>query len=61
MYEKTNSRQLSFENFYIPFGGHLKGDNRWVTLANEIDWAYIEENYAPLLAQSGMGAKALKA
>lgn len=61
MYEKTNSSQISFEDFYLPFGGHLRGDNRWVTLAGEIDWSGIEEEYSPLLSQSGMGAKALNA
>ncbi len=61
MYEKTDSGQISFEDFYLPFGGHLKGDNRWVTLAEEIDWSDIEEKYSPLLSQSGKGAKALKA
>lgn len=34
-----------FEKFYLPFGGHLRGDNRWVQLAGIIPWDEIEKRY----------------
>ena len=27
MYRKNDSNQLTFEDFYLPFGGHLRGDS----------------------------------
>ena len=33
MYRQSPTGQLSFENFYLPFGGKLSGENRWVRLA----------------------------
>jgi len=46
MYCQVASGQLSFENFYLPFGGKLSGDNRWVKLAQMIPWEEFEEAYA---------------
>ncbi len=40
-----------FENFYLPFGGHLRGDNRWVILAGQIPWSQIEEAYGELFSE----------
>lgn len=37
MYAKEDRAQLSFEDFYMPFGGHLQGNNRWVKAAEETD------------------------
>ena len=33
MYRRSSTEQLSFENFYLPFGGKLSGENRWIRLA----------------------------
>jgi len=49
--------QLSFENFYLPFGGKLSGENRWVKLAQLIPWEEFEEQHAEQLRE-GMGAPA---
>jgi hypothetical protein len=57
MYRTTNSEQLSFENFYLPFGGKLSGDNRWVKLAALIPWNELESEYAKQFSE-GMGAPA---
>lgn len=46
MYRTSTPGQLSFENFYLPFGGQLNGENRWVQLAEAIDWEAIEASYA---------------
>lgn len=57
MYRRSTPGQLSFENFYLPFGGKLSGENRWVKLAQLIPWEAFEEQYAEQLSQ-GMGAPA---
>jgi IS5 family transposase len=51
MYRKTNHRQLKFENFYLPFSGQLRSDNRWVILAGQIPWQQIEEAYGDLFSE----------
>ena len=57
MYRKTEE-QLYLENFYLPFGGKLRQDNRWVQLAGIIPWDFIETKYASKFASSGRGAPA---
>ncbi len=57
MYHRSTPGQLSFENFYLPFGGKLSGENRWVKLAELIPWETFEEGYAEQLSE-GMGAPA---
>ena len=58
MYRKTNQNQLTFENFYLPFGGHLCGSNRWVILSEQIPWQQIEEAYGQHFCQdNGSPAK----
>lgn len=51
-------QQPEFEAFYLPFGGHLRSDNRWVRMAKLIPWAEAEQRYAENFADSGMGAPA---
>lgn len=46
MYRRLRPGQLSFENFYLPFGDKLSGDNRWVKLAEFIPWQRIESDDA---------------
>ena len=53
-----NLNQPEFEDFYLPFGGHLKSDNRWVTLAKLIPWKDIEVLYSKNFSSNGMGAPA---
>ena len=58
MYRKDNPNQLTFNDFYLPFGGHLRGDNRWVILAQQIPWQQIEQNYSALFSNdAGCPAK----
>lgn len=52
MYRKTNSNQLKFEDFYLPFGGKLRSDNRWVILSKQIPWAEIEREYMANFSES---------
>jgi transposase, IS5 family len=44
MYEEKDKRPR-FETFYLPFGGHLDGGNRWVRLEAIIPWDEIEQKY----------------
>jgi hypothetical protein len=36
MYPREPRHQLSFEDFFLQFGGKLSGDNRWIKLAEFI-------------------------
>ena len=61
MYRKDNPNQLTFENFYLPFGGHLRGDNRWVILADQIPWRQIEDVYGQMFSDdNGCPAKSAR-
>jgi transposase, IS5 family len=57
MYRRSTPGQLSFENFYLPFGGKLSPDNRWVKMAALIPWEEFEAEYVAQLSE-GMGAPA---
>ncbi len=46
MYRKQSKNQRSFENFALPFGGKLSGENRWVKLAELVPWDEYEESYS---------------
>jgi hypothetical protein len=50
----TSSR---FEDFFLPFGGKLSGDNRWIKLAELIPWDELEDGYAAQFCK-GFGAPA---
>lgn len=56
---KNSLQQPEFKDFYLPFGGQLDGQNRWVKLRARIPWHEFESSYSGTLAQSGMGAPAL--
>jgi hypothetical protein len=58
MYRQESPKQQSFEDFYLPFGGHLNPNNRWIRLAELIPWDEFEASYAEQFAQSGQGAPA---
>jgi len=61
MYRSPSPGQQSFENFYLPFGGKLSGDNRWVKLAERIPWQSVESDYAEQFsAKMGAPAKSFR-
>ena len=61
MYRCIPPGQLSFENFYLPFGGKLSGENRWVKLANLIPWEAVETEYSQQFSSSeGAPAKSCR-
>ena len=51
MYHRDDSGQLTMEEFFQPFGGRLRKDNRWVCLAGIMPWEYIEEIYVKNLSE----------
>ena len=57
MYRKSSPGQLSFQDFYLPFGGKLSAENRWVKLAEIIPWAEFESTYEGQFSEN-MGAPA---
>lgn len=46
MYRMRDKKQLTMDEFYLPFGEGLRADNRWVKLARLMPWDMIEEMYA---------------
>ena len=57
MYRRKHRNQLSFEDFFLPFGGKLTGDNRWIKLVELIPWDELEHDYAAQCCK-GFGAPA---
>jgi len=47
MYLFQHNGQLSIEEFFHPFGGHLDPDNRWVVMSGIIPWERLEGQYTP--------------
>ncbi len=41
MYRLEHCHQLSFEDFFLPFGGKLSGDDCWIKLAELIPWYWF--------------------
>ena len=58
MYRRTSDCQLAFEDFYLPFGGKLRRDNRWVRLAGMIPWGLVDSFYADNFPSPDQGAPA---
>lgn len=58
MYRDTNKNQSDIYDFILPFGGHLKEDNRWVVLRGMIDWDMIDEEYSQNFRNKKTGQEA---
>ena len=61
MYRRRYTKQLSFVDFLLPFGGKLRSDNRWVILADMIPWEIAESFYAEKFSKSRRGPSAKSA
>ena len=57
MYRHEHRDQLSLKDFFLPFGGQLSGDNRWIKLAELIPWDELEADDAAQFCK-GFGAPA---
>ncbi len=55
MHRRESSHQLSFEDYFLPFGGKPSGDNRWIKLADLIPWDELQDDYAAKFCK-GFGA-----
>ena len=53
----SNLRQMSFENFLLPFRGKLLSDNRWVVLSRIVPWEAFEKEYRSQFSSMGAGSK----
>ncbi|ODB63056.1 hypothetical protein PPOLYM_03863 [Paenibacillus polymyxa] len=59
MYQRTENQMNLPVDFFLPFGGKLAEDNRWVLLAQMIPWWMLEEKYAKNFKKSLKGQKAV--
>ncbi len=60
MVRRGHRDQLSFEDFFLPFGGKLAGENRRIKLAELIPWDDLEDDYAgPVQQRVWCSSKAL--
>jgi len=58
MYRTETPGQMSFKDFYLPFGGSLNPRNRWIQLSRLIPWEEFENKYAEHFSEKGIGAPA---
>lgn len=50
---RTNERQMSLYDYLPPYHGQLAEQNRWVRLANAIDWDAFEREYSGHFGRAG--------
>lgn len=55
---KTSQIRIS-DDFFLPFGGKLNKDNRWVKLEALVPWWEFEEKYSSCFKRTNRGEKAL--
>jgi hypothetical protein len=58
VYRREPRHQLPFEDFFLPFGGKLSGDNRRIKLDALIPWDELEDDYASRFCK-GFGIPAM--
>jgi len=59
MYQSTEGQLLLPDDFFLPFGGKLDKNNRWILLASLVPWQRIETLYAKSFKKSIRGETAL--
>jgi len=57
MYRKSNPNQLSFEDFYLPFGGKLRRDKRWMILSKQTPWTEVESESIVHFSEENVGPR----
>ena len=50
---RTSEHQLSIYDYLPPYHGELAGQNRWVRLADAIDWDAFEQEYSGHFGRAG--------
>src|SRR5690625_3552541 len=58
MYEHNANQLIMPDEFFLPFGGRLNPDNRWVVMASLIPWAEVEIEYVKRLGDPNQGSRA---
>nr|WP_144872980.1 hypothetical protein [Paenibacillus timonensis] len=62
MYKPTahlENQMILPDDFFLPFGGKLDKENRWVQLAGLIPWAHAEKNYGKFFKDTFRGQHTL--
>ena len=59
MYQNNENQLVLPDDFFLPFGGKLNKNNRWVTLAELIPWWKVEEQYTQSFKSTFRGQKAV--
>jgi len=58
MYTHNANQLIMPDEFFLPFGGRLNPDNRWIVMASLIPWAEVESDYVKRLGNANEGSKA---
>jgi IS5 family transposase len=58
VYKETENQLAFSDDFFLPFGGKLNKENRWVLLAQLIPWWKVEEKYAKAFTNTFKGEQA---
>jgi len=58
MYKHNVNQLIMLDEFFLPFGGSLNPDNRWITMASLTPWAEVESEYKERLGNLNEGSKA---
>jgi hypothetical protein len=58
-YANKANQLLLPSDFFLPFGGRLNPENRWVKLAQLVPWAKIDQKYAKSFKKSFKGQRAV--
>ncbi|WP_067929476.1 IS5 family transposase [Alicyclobacillus shizuokensis] len=58
MFRQTEDQMILPGDFFLPFGGKLNGNNRWVKLAQMIPWWKVEKHYGKQFRSRTMGQEA---
>ena len=53
---RAKEKQMSIYDYLPPYHGELRDKNRWVRLAEAIDWDRFEQGYSELFAPCGKAA-----
>lgn len=59
MYANHQDQQILPGDFFLPFGGRLSEDNRWVQLSYLIPWRRVEQEYSKKFSKDARGGRAL--
>lgn len=59
MYRMTEQQMIMPDDFFLPFGGKLNKENRWVQLAHLIPWWKVEKVYAKRFEKKIKGRQAV--